>query len=507
MLLRVPVVLPLALAIAAAACTTQSDRQRQATFDAAACPPEVAVAFVTPISCGYVTVPEDRSDPGGPSVRVFVFRVVPDGPAAQAPVLFIGSEIGFSLDYTNVAAVATSLPGHELIGVELRGTGHSEPNLSCPEVDALSGRARAEPIDDPGMRASFLSAVASCRARIVAAGVDPAAYDIAALGADLLDVVAALGLTSWDVLSKGSTSRVVFEAMRSDPQGLRAVVLHNPEFPDTDPFVQAFESTRASVALLEDACDAERVCGKRFPSVVADVQSAIDRLEATPVRVRVGGNPVFMDGAAFLRSLRVRLSGMSPATGADLPATIAAIAHDPDPARTLKALSASDQSAQTYCSGYLPCSSAQTLNQGAHYSVLCRDEVPFTDASGLNDLGAGDPAWSADYVDSPYLDVCNAWDVQPASPTEAEPVTSDVPIYIDSGAFSPFVGPAALRAGTTGLSNPSLGVSPLGGDAGVFGAAGVECLDARLAFLDDPQTPVDFSCHDAGPLRFTSEPI
>ena len=79
-------------------------------------------------------------------------------------VIYLGADV--PLDYLDatlrstaprlVLSVAQTLPGHELIAVELRGTGHSEPNLSCPEVDAFSGRARAVPIDDVAMREAFI---------------------------------------------------------------------------------------------------------------------------------------------------------------------------------------------------------------------------------------------------------------------------------------------------------------------------------------------------------------
>jgi len=309
-------------------CTLSGTGTRpQASFDTVGCPPEVAVVAAGPISCGYVTVPEDRSQPNDRTVRIFVFRIAPTGAPTGPPVLYVGSEIGSSFDYTNVNDVAQTLPEHELIAIELRGTGHSEPDLSCPEVDAVSGRARAVPIDDARMREAFLSAVASCRARLVAEGVDPSTSDISSMGADLLDVASVLGLADWEVLSKGSTSRVVLEAMRSDPPGLRGVVLYNPEFPDTDPFVQAFDSTRASLAHLATMCDADPRCRRLSPALEADVQRATERLQANPVTVRVAGSPVLMDGAAFLRSVRWRLTSTFGDQPADLPATITSVAH------------------------------------------------------------------------------------------------------------------------------------------------------------------------------------
>jgi hypothetical protein len=494
------------VAVVSVDCTFSStDTRRPAPFETVQCPPEIAVATTAPLSCGYVTVPEDRSQPNGRTVRIFIFQIEPTRPPTGPPVLYVGGEIGSSFDYTNVNDVAQTLPDHELIGVELRGTGHSEPDLSCPEVDALSGRARALPIDDVAIREAFMAAVASCRARLASEGVDPSASDIPSLGADLLDVASALSLADWDVLSKGSTSRVVLEAMRSSPPGLRGVVLYNPEFPDTDPFVQAFESTRASLAHLADLCDADPICGHRFPAVGADLQRAIERLQARPVTVRAGGRHVLMDGAAFLRSVRWRLTSTFAGQPADLPATIAAVAHGTALVHTLTHLASQEQPAQTYCGGYFPlCPADQSLSQGAYYSVLCRDEAPFADIGALPRLAAGDPSWSADYVEGPYLDVCDAWDVPPGDHEVTEPVTSGVPVLIEEGMFSPFVSLSVIAAGVAGLPNASLAVSPTKGDGGYFDRA--TCPDLRRAFFDDPQLPVDAGCYADEQLHFNRSP-
>jgi pimeloyl-ACP methyl ester carboxylesterase len=511
---RTALALTAALALAGTGCTTTGNDAARSipSVEHVACPPEVSVVTVLALTCGYVTVPEDRSQPGGAKVRLFVFQIDPDGPTTGAPVIFLGGEIGSSFDYGNVAAVATLLPGHELIAIELRGTGHSEPNLSCPEVDALAGRARAETITEPQMRQAFVDAAASCRARIASRGIDLAAFDVSEMAADVLDVVGAMHLSEWEMLSKGSTSRVVFEAMRADPPGLRGVVLYNPEFPDTDPFVQAFESTRASLARLAEACRADRVCGSHFPDVERDTRAAIQRLQAHPLVVRDGGAPVLMDGAALLRNLRALLSSVpaNPETVGRLPATIAAIARGSDRVHLLTRLAGLDDSPQTYCSGYLPeCSTAQTLNQGAYYSVLCRDEVPFSHVAAMSELARGDAAWVADYIHSPYLDVCDAWDVPPADASVTEPIISDVPVYIYSGAFSPFVMPAEVQRGIDeGLSRVALGVAPVNSsDLGLVDVTGADCADLRLGFIDDPLAPVDFGCLADGYLQFFVSPI
>jgi hypothetical protein len=361
------------------------------------------------------------------------------------------------------------------------------------------------------MRRAFVNAVASCRARIASRGIDPAAFDVPESAADVLDVVGALRLSEWEMLSKGSTSRVVFEAMRADPPGLRGVVLDDPEFPETDPFRQAFASTRASLALLAEACRADALCGSRFPDVEDDVDTAIERLQIHPVLVEDGGQPVLMDGAALLRNLRTQLSSIPGGAGiiGRLPATFSALAEGSHDVRLLSRLAELEDSPQTYCTGFLPvCAPTQTLNQGAYYSVLCRDEVPFADLGSIAQLASGSAAWVSDYVQGPYLDVCDAWDVPPGEPSVTEPISSDVPIHIDAGAFSPFVSPAEVRRGIIGLSSVSLVVLPPKGKLGRFEVTHFECLfDVRLAFFDDPRASLDPGCYAGGRLRFSARPI
>jgi hypothetical protein len=210
--------LTLVLALAAMGCTTGGDDSGStASVEDVSCPPEISVQALVPLTCSFVTVPQDRSEPDGAKVRLFVIRIEPEAQATGIPIVYVGGAIGTSFDYRNLFDVAGTLPGHELIAIELRGTGHSEPNLSCPEVDALAGRARAESVADTQMRRAFMNAVASCRARIASRGIDPAAFDVPESAADVLDVVGALRLSEWEMLSKGSTSRVVFEAMRAEP--------------------------------------------------------------------------------------------------------------------------------------------------------------------------------------------------------------------------------------------------------------------------------------------------
>jgi pimeloyl-ACP methyl ester carboxylesterase len=495
----------------AAGCTfgASSKPSYSPTFTAVDCPDEVRTSTTRETKCGYLIVPEDRSDPSGRQIRLFVFRMEPDIPTTAAPVVYVGNDLGTSFDYRLTGFMADHLDGPEVIGLEARGTGHSEPNLSCPEVEAIAPETVSTPIDDPGLRVSFVASVKACHDRLVGQGIDLSAYDVEEAGADVIDLAHALGLKEWDVISKGSTSRIVFQAMRANPAGLRAVVLYNPEFPDTDPFVQAFEGTRASIDHLASLCDADARCSRSFPNLARAVGEAIRRFDRHPVTIRIAGVPVLVDGSRLLRDLRNFLADIHPdsPTYLHLPATVDALAHGNDPASSLAAIVSPELTAPTFCLGYLPTCSG-VLNHGAYYSALCRDIAPFAHLASLDRLAAGDPAWVRDDANGPYRDVCGAWEVSPADGSITTTMTSDVPTLVYSGELDPFVTTKVVRDGIKGLPHGFILVGAAQSHW-VGGGQPPPCAndDSRNEFLADPTAAPTARCQERFQPRFASSPL
>src|SRR4029079_12404938 len=92
-----------------------------------------------------------------------------------------------------------------------RGTGIAEPSLNCPEKEEAVERNLGRAADFATELDDFRSALTTCRARLVAAGVTLDAYDTEENAADFVALRKALAIERWSVLGVSYGSRVALE--------------------------------------------------------------------------------------------------------------------------------------------------------------------------------------------------------------------------------------------------------------------------------------------------------
>jgi hypothetical protein len=94
-------------------------------------------------SCGYLSVPENRDDPESRTIRILVARVKAASNTPKAdPIVFLAGGPGGAGTLNAPAVVAAGMNSdRDVIFVNQRGTVHSDPHLSCPEMDDFSTRA------------------------------------------------------------------------------------------------------------------------------------------------------------------------------------------------------------------------------------------------------------------------------------------------------------------------------------------------------------------------------
>lgn len=143
-------------------------------------------------------------------------------------------------------------------------------------------------------------------------------------------------------------------------------------------------------------------------------------------------------------------------------------------------------------------------SEGLFYSVQCAEEIHFNSTPAIEARSAVVPAaLRAPMVDEAALNfaACDIWDVPPKSEMENQPVESDVPTLILSGAYDPITPPEWGEAAANYLTNSWHYVFP---DVGHGALLGRSCADSiALSFLADPQEQPADACMEAlSPPRF-----
>jgi len=485
------------LALVASTFGAASAQAGEATFEPAECPfgmPAGQVEGET-VDCGYVVVPENRTNPDSRSIRLAVAIFHPPGGIEHPdPLVYLeGGPGGSALKLLGLRDFEASYgpfleQGREIIILDQRGVGRSEPALECPAfveryVDLLDQRLDGPRLDGDQMRALKVEALTDC-AEELGAGADLTAYNTTQNAADIEDLRRALGYEQLNLWGASYGTRLALDVMRDHPAGLRSVILDAPFPPEVDLYYVPDAFGRA-LGEVFSACAADEACEAAYPDLEGVFLEAVAGLDENPVAVtlldQISGDriPFLMDGDAFLEQVFRGL--YSTAVRQELPGII----YDARDG-TFDALLLITQ---------LDILRQYFRSWGMYFSVLCHDEVPFSSLESFEASRDRQPQLAGMYdhfeLGPLAYEVCANWDAGVADALESEPVRSSVPALIMTGQYDPIVPPAFGEGVASTLEEASFYVFP-----GVsHGASGTECAtQLMLDFLDDPSATLDAAC-------------
>ncbi len=408
------------------------------SFETGPCPfPAGAIPANEHVDCGNLIVPEDRNQPDSPAIRLAVAIVRTHNPApAPDPILFLADGPGASglywLNYFLTRAHDLRA-GRDIILLDQRGSGYSQPSLRCFEFDALERAARARQLSLAEARALDAQTAAACHDRLAAAGVHFSAYTTAASAADIKDLRLALGYLNWNLYGVGYGARLALTVLRDYPAGVRSAVLDAALPPQAAWWDSAAANANRAFSAFFASCARQPACNSAYPNLAVTFADTVDRLNAAPLSVQVADkpgrlSPVLVTGqslvagtAQALTDDRLGLIPYLPLIMAQLDAGNAAVAE-----------------------GFAQVLAASTNARasGVWYSVQCHDEAPFADPAKIQ-ADAGSFVRFREYLlrDS-TLAVCPGWGAGKAGPEENQPVHSDVPTLVLAGEFDPLEPPA-----------------------------------------------------------------
>jgi pimeloyl-ACP methyl ester carboxylesterase len=448
------------------------------------------------VKCGTLVVREEHADPDSPTIQLAVAILPSRAARATAdPIVFNQGGPGFgSIDtYLPILLGSAFRDRRDLVLFDQRGTGHSNPALTCPEVIKQAIATLDQNLNAAQADAQFNAATLLCRDRLVHAGVNLSAYNTQESAADIEDLRVALGYQALNLYGVSYGSLLVLDTVRFFPQSVRSAII--------DGVVPAQGNMTTGVPNSEDraftelfkACTADATCNTAYPHLEDTFFNLVDKLNQTPVQIQVVDPstgqiyPAILNGDGLLAAVFQAMyeSDLVPAlpeiirranTGdfSALEPIVALINLDPD------------------------------FDIGMYWSVICAENGDFDPAAitypGVRPVLAKDQPVNNQSV----KDLCAAWKVRDLSATLNTPVTSTVPTLVMNGRFDPITPPSNGILAAQSLSNSTVITVPTTAH-GAFPAGGVCVSQIMGTFVDNPQQKVDTKCLDnIAPITFAT---
>ncbi|RRR68748.1 MAG: alpha/beta fold hydrolase [Candidatus Viridilinea halotolerans] len=439
------------------------------------------------VTCAYLNVPEDRSDPEGTTIQLAVAVISSRSDSARPdPIIYLEGGPGGSAVLGLAAWVDSPLRDeYDLILFDQRGTGFSLPSLNCIEMeDAEDGDAN-------------YAAAQECRDRLVDdEGVNLNAYSSATNAADVADLIAQLDYAEVNLLGISYGTRLALAVLRDNATGVRSVILDSPYPPQVYAYnEQALNAGLAIQALLR-GCAADAECSDTFPDLEERFYALVDFLNDEPVTIEVEDPETgeVSEGEVSGDDLVDELSGWLYDT--DMIRYVPLMIDELDSGETatltfLYELGGSGFSRQAQGEGDLSDSEAM------FYALECREEGYVSSLEQAEALAIALPPQLANALlasNEDFFMLCAIWDVEAATDYERSVVYSAVPTLVLAGEYDPVTPPSWGVLASAGLLNSYFYVLPGGGHA-VTDAS--DCMmSITKEFLDNPDQEPDASCVD-----------
>lgn len=440
--------------------------------------------------CGYLIVPENRSQSDSPTIKlaVAIFRSANPQKAATPLVYLEGGPGGSALELLSLSfsRYRPFLDEQDMIIFDQRGVGLSQPALDCEEYEDFYYTSIQEVLPVADYVAQQNAAFVACGERLAADGINLNAYNSRENAADVNDLRTALGYETLDLYGISYGTRLALTALRDHPEAVRSAIIDSV-FPPQTTITKAPLNFQRSLDVMFADCKADANCDAAYPDLEATFYGLIERLNDEPLTLNIidpntlGQLEVKIDGDTFASMIFISLYSTELI---------------PSIPRVIYQVQAGDDQ---FFNLLLPALLLQLdqISYGMNVAVQCNEELAFDTATTMQQiLDEVRPELQGfarrNGSDPQQLAICPVFAAGQPEPVENEAVTSDKPILVVSGEYDPITPPedGALAAAT--LPNSYFFTFP-GSGHGVI--ASNDCaLNVAQSFLKNPDTQPDSSC-------------
>ena len=463
-------------------------------FDHSACPYDLDVPSDVTLSCGFVTVLEDRATLSGSTIDLYVVRI--QGPRRflnRDPIIYLAGGPGGSATRRTQRFIDDApflYTERDLILFDQRGIGGSKPRLECSEYRHGYADVRHLDLSPEDKLRWKIQALIDCRKTLTAQGIDMNTYTSASTAADVVDIASAMGYESVNLYGASYGTILALTVMRAFPTNIRSVILDGVLPLQVNRYHSLYADKAAALEKFFRHCEADWDCSQRYPNLEETFWKAVDRYTAEPFILEYYdryADDYFeeeFDGDFVVG--RVLVSLRSERWIPYIPFLITEIAAGNE--------AVADSWARPVYRG----TNEPIDNSAAWASMAC-----YSYGSSVNhDILASDRETHRRFVnpDSPLLApaLCEWWQRMPVDPIENEAVVSDIPTLLLSGQFDPTTPPRWADLAAETLSNGYSFVMPMAGHGVALDLPCAQHLVER--FLAEPNRNPASKCpagHDA----------
>ena len=345
----------------------------------------------------------------------------------QEPVVFIqGGPGGNTITETMFWVDHPLRKNHDIVLVDLRGTGFSEPKL-CPDLgekffEILSKNQSKE--QDVKVKVSL-----ECRQDMINQGIDLNSYNSISVANDLHALKSILKIQKWNVYGVSYGTYISQNYAKIFPSDVQSLTLDSSIPNISEYYTNNTRNYMLSLGKIFESCKKDGKCNKEYPNLEKVYYNTISELKKKPITVEVDRSIV--------------PSGKFTYNAEDYKIAIQQSLYDKKLVEVLPFLiyQFKERNTSTLAGLVQAFSGALSLNYGNYFCFTCNEVIPYNnlqkyDSISLkyNKLNGGLSFYRSDF------NVCNQWNKnQDILKSERISLKNDNPfkVLILSGGFDP----------------------------------------------------------------------
>lgn len=440
------------------------------------------------VKCGYVLVPEDRTDADSRLIRIAVMRIMATTSKPSAgTVLRLDGGPGWPSISAQRAAYYSGpdallfREAFETVFFDQRGIGYSDPDIcrGVPEMYQFG-----VPTGTEGVK-RYRAAMQRCFGEARSQGATIEAYNSWQSALDVRDLRRALGHRQWNIFGISYGTELGQAVLQVDSEGTRAAVFNSvvPTSPDQKSGWTAMAPNfRTSLDAVGKACEMNKACSERignltdrFANVIASYGDNPMVIEGLPTSRFENGRVIIDDVIAANSVFQIMYNRRAYA---DLPVL-------------LDAFERRDRTALTAYASVAGNEINQSFGVGMRLATICRG-ASRTNPEKRAAARAMEPQFAPWFEPMDFSLACE--DLEDGNYDPSVRITqSDVPVLIAAGDADPITPASYSQSIRPGLPNSQYVEFPHTGHSALF--SNEDCgRGILIAFLNQPTKPVDTDC-------------